>query len=497
MQPLLLGVDVGTTATKAVLIDSQGKLVAQGRAEYPTLHLQAGWVEQDANQWWVSFCKATSQALSEVKGAKISGVVISSQAPTLLAVDNLGDPVRNALIWMDRRAQVQADKLANQFPNISTLTGNRADPYYVAAKIMWLKENEPENYAKTKYFLQIPGYLNFKLTGKFSLDAAHASLLQLRSADNKSWANQVLEFTGIDQSKFPPIGQASDLLGEVVKESESKIPLGTPIFFGTVDGCSAAVESGVIDPGVVAEMTGTSTVLIMPTDGNNFNDAFVAIDHAVADRQLRLGAMVAAGASVSWLISNILKDQFSMAQLTQKAEQVPPGSDGLIFLPYMMGERSPIWNTNARGVFFGLTLTTTPEMMFRAVLEGTAFALAHNVEIGLKSGIKIEEIRSIGGGSKSELWNQIKADILGLPIASLKDSSGAAVGDAYLAGLGSGNFSDIRSVINSAVQVENRFIPNPTAHQHYQERYLRFRSLYESLKDEFDKSAISATFGGN
>ena len=192
MQPLLLGVDVGTTATKAVLIDSQGKLVAQGRAEYPTLHLQAGWVEQDANQWWVSFCKATSQALAEVKGAKISGVVISSQAPTLLAVDNLGDPVRNALIWMDRRAQVQADKLANKFPNISSLTGNRANPYYVAAKIMWLKENEPENYAKTKYFLQIPGYLNFKLTGKFSLDAAHASLLQLRSADNKSWANQVL-----------------------------------------------------------------------------------------------------------------------------------------------------------------------------------------------------------------------------------------------------------------------------------------------------------------
>jgi xylulokinase len=217
----------------------------------------------------------------------------------------------------------------------------------------------------------------------------------------------------------------------------------------------------------------------------------------VANRQLRLGAMVAAGASVSWLISNILKDQFSLAQLTQKAEQVPPGSDGLIFLPYMMGERSPIWNTNARGVFFGLTLTTTPEMMFRAVLEGTAFALAHNVEIGLKSGIKIEEIRSIGGGSKSGVWNQIKADILGIPIASLKDSSGAAVGDAYLAGLGSGNFSDIRTVINSTVQVENRYTPNPTAHQYYQERYQRFRSLYESLKDEFDKSAISATFGGN
>ena len=496
MQALLLGVDVGTTATKAVLVNQNGELVAQGRAEYPTIHLQAGWVEQDANQWWKSFCQAVWQATSQIPRAKIIGVAISSQAPTLLAVDALGEPVRNALIWMDRRAQAQADQLGKKFPNISQLTGNRADPYYVAAKIMWLKQNEPENYAKSKFFLQIPGYLNYKLTGKFSLDSAHASLLQLRNADNKNWATEVLDFIGLDQSKFPPIGLASDLLGEVIQENEAKIPVGTPVYFGSVDGCSAAVETGVIDPGVVAEMTGTSTVLIMPTDGNNFNDAFVAIDHAIANRQLRLGAMVAAGASVSWLVTNILKDQNSMQELTQMASEVAPGCEGLIFLPYMMGERSPIWNTNARGVFFGLTLTTTPQMMFRAVLEGTAFALAHNVEIGKQSGIKIDEIRSIGGGSKSELWNQIKADVLGLPIAILKDSSGAAVGDAYLAGLGSGSFSDIRDVINSTVSIENRYLPNKTNHDYYQERYVRFRNLYESLKGEFDASAASANFVG-
>ena len=204
--------------------------------------------------------------------------------------------------------------------------------------------------------------------------------------------------------------------------------------------------------------------------------------------------MVAAGASVSWLMTNILKDQSSMDELTLKANQVSPGCDGLIFLPYMMGERSPIWNTNARGVFFGLTLTTTPEMMFRAVLEGTAFALAHNVEIGKQSGIKIDEIRSIGGGSKSGLWNQIKADVLGMPIAILKDSSGAAVGDAYLAGLGSGSFSDIRAVINSAVSIENRYLPNKSVYEYYQERYARFRNLYESLKSEFDASAASARY---
>jgi xylulokinase len=494
MQQLLLGVDVGTTATKAVLVDNAGHIISQGRAEYPTKYLQAGWVEQDPNDWWLSFCKAVEIAQAGAAGAQIIGVAISAQAPTLIAVDAKGDPVRDAMIWMDRRAQAEADELANQFSNISQLTGNRADPYYVAAKIKWLIKNEPANYEKTKYFLQIPGYLNFKLTGKFGIDAAHASLLQLRSADNSKWSDEVMKFVGVSEDKFPQIANSIILQGEVLSNNDSKIAAGTPVYFGSVDGCSAALEAGVIDPGVVAEMTGTSTVLLMPTDGNNFNDAFVAIEHAIAGRQLRLGAMVASGASVAWLQQNILKGEQSVEQLSKDAQSVAPGSEGLIFLPYMMGERSPIWHTNARGVFFGLSLTTTPAMMFRAVLEGTAFALAHNVEIGKASGIKIDEIRSIGGGSKSELWNQIKADVLGMPIAVLEDSVGAAVGDAYLAGMGAGMFKDIRQTLKTNVKIEARFSPDQKVHSYYQERYARFRSLYESIKDEFDKSAPSASY---
>ena len=497
MQELLLGVDVGTTATKAVLVDNTGHIISQGRSEYPTKYLQAGWVEQDPNEWWRSFCEAVAIAQNGAPGAKISGVAISAQAPTLIAVDASGEPVRNAMIWMDRRAQLEADELAKNFPNISQLTGNRADPYYVAAKIKWFIKNEPANYQKTKYFLQIPGFLNFKLTGKFGIDAAHASLLQLRTADNSNWTDEVMKFVGVSEDKFPQIANSIVLQGEVLSNNQSNILAGTPVYFGSVDGCSAALEAGVIDPGVVAEMTGTSTVLLMPTDGNNFNDAFVAIEHAIAGRQLRLGAMVASGASVAWLQQNILKAESSVEELSNQATEVSPGSEGLIFLPYMMGERSPIWHTNARGVFFGLSLTTTPAMMFRAVLEGTAFALAHNVEIAKKSGIKIDEIRSIGGGSKSGLWNQIKADVLGMPIAILQDSVGAAVGDAYLAGMGSGLFKDIRSTLKESVKIESRFQPNNKVHTYYQERYASFHSLYESVKDEFDKSATTATYKVN
>ena len=494
MQELLLGVDVGTTATKAVLVDSSGHIISQGRAEYPTKYLQAGWVEQDPNDWWLSFCQAVEIAQAGASGAKISGIAISAQAPTLIAVDANGDPVRNAMIWMDRRAQAEADELASEFSNISEITGNRADPYYVAAKIKWLIKNEPANYQKTKYFLQIPGYLNYKLTGKFGIDSAHASLLQLRNAENSKWTDDVMKFVGVSEDKFPQIANSIVLQGEVLSNNQSKIAAGTPVYFGSVDGCSAALEAGVIDPGVVAEMTGTSTVLLMPTDGNNFNDAFVAIEHAIAGRQLRLGAMVASGASVAWLQQSILKGEQSVEQLSKDAQDVAPGSEGLLFLPYMMGERSPIWHTNARGVFFGLSLTTTPAMMFRAVLEGTAFALAHNVEIGKASGIRIDEIRSIGGGSKSGLWNQIKADVLGMPIAVLEDSVGAAVGDAYLAGMGAGLFKDIRQTLKTNVKIETRFVPDQKVHSYYQERYARFRSLYESIKEEFDKSAPTASY---
>ncbi len=494
MSSLLLGVDVGTTATKAVLVDQSGHVVSQGRAEYPTTHLQIGWVEQDPNDYWKSFCQAVSEALSAAPGSKISGIAISSQAPTLIAVDELGIPVRNAMIWMDRRAQAQAQQMATKFSNISQITGNRADPYYVAAKIKWFIENEPDNYQKTKYFLQIPGYLNYKLTGKFSIDTAHASLLQLRSADNLNWADEIMKFVGVSQDKFPQIANASQLLGEVIENNGSAIAAGVRVYFGSVDGCSAAVEAGVLDPGVVAEMTGTSTVLIMPTDGNNFNDAFVAIDHAIEGRQLRLGAMVASGASVQWLHQTVLKEQIALDELSTLAKDVAPGSEGLIFLPYMMGERSPIWNTNARGVFFGLSLTTTPAMMLRAVLEGTAFALAHNVEIARASGIKIDEIRSIGGGTKSKLWNQIKADVLGIPVVILQDSIGAAVGDAYLAGIGSGVFTDIRATLKSNIKIESKYLPDEKTHIYYQQRYSRFRALYESLKNEFDYSAASAEY---
>ena len=275
---------------------------------------------------------------------------------------------------MDRRAEPQAQELLKNFPSISSITGNRADPFYIAAKIKWLKDNEPDNYKKTKYILQIPGFLNFKLTGKFGTDRSHTSMFQLRDRENNNWHREIGNFVGANQEMFGEVGESTKLFGEVSPDNESGIAAGTPVYFGTVDGCSAAVEAGVIDPGIIAEMSGTSTVLLMPTEGQVFNDQFIAIEHAIPNRNLRLGAMVSSGASIAWLEQNIFKGHTSIPDLMAKSVSVPAGSAGLVFLPYMMGERSPIWNSNARGVFYGLSLATTAEMIFRATLEGTAFA---------------------------------------------------------------------------------------------------------------------------
>jgi len=500
---LLLGIDVGTTATKAVLVSRSGKLLAEGRSEYRTTFPQPGWAQQAPEDWWNALCASVKEVLGHVDGAgaRVIGLSISAQAPTLIAVDRDGLAIYPALIWMDRRAELQSQKLLKMVPHIAEITGNRADPFYVAAKMLWLKENEPEDFQSTFKFLQIPGYLNFHLTGIFGIDRAHATLLQLLDRKTNSWNSDLMLAVGVNPEQLPEIFESTQILGELTERASEVIglPSGIPVFAGSVDGAMAALEAGVIDPGVVAEMTGTSTVLLMPTHAGTHNCVegkvpFISMAHAIAGRELLLGAMVSSGGNVRWLHQVILGGRWTLDELMADAETVPVGSGGLIFLPYMMGERAPIWDTYARGVFFGLTLNTSKAAMVRAVLEGTAYALAHNVEVARNAGVEINEIRSVGGGTKNRLWNQIKADVLGIPIVSLKESAGAAMGNAYLVGIGLGIFPDIRKMLSEVIEIQERFLPDAKHHEHYQRRYQRFRSLYEKLKDEFKASAESETF---
>ncbi len=501
---LLLGIDVGTTAAKAALFTVEGKLQALGQAEYPLHHLQPGWVEQDPEDWWRAVCLAVRQALSRVENSsvRIAAVAVSSQAPTLLPLDREGAPLRAAMIWMDRRAEAEAAKLADIAGpgQIWQVTGNRPDAFYVAPKLLWFKNHEPHLLAKTYRFLQVNAYINFRLTGEYGLDTAHAGLLQLLDYSTGKWCASLCEACGAEPSQFPEVKPAHAIQGEVTATASEATGLRaeTPVMTGTVDSAAAALESCVVEPGVAAEMTGTSTVLIIPNDGNVTEPALIAMPHAVAGVYLLLGAMVASGASLRWFRDELghaevedaarrKLDPFDL--LTQQADGIPPGSQGVIFLPYMMGERSPLWHTNARGVFFGLSLATPKAALVRAILEGAAFALRHNAEVAEHAGIRFTELRSVGGGTRSPLWNQIKADVLGIPILLPEASVGAPFGDAILAGMGLGLYADVRQALASMVKIKTRYEPDLENHSHYESIYRVYRNLYEHLRQDFDDAA--------
>ena len=504
MKDLLLGIDMGTTGSKSALFTDRGCMVSVGQAEYLTRHEHPGWAEQNPEEWWDALCVATRHALSGVDAGpeRIAGIAVSSQAPTMLPLDHLGQPVRPALIWMDRRAEAEAQGLKQTFGEhcVEDITGNRPDPFYVAAKIQWYRAHEPGQFAETSLFVQANGYINFRLTGRHALDSVHAALLQLRDYQREQWSEQLCKACGVDPAHFPPVRPCHNILGEVTRDAAEATGLrrGTPVMVGTVDGAAAALESGALSSGTAAEMTGTSTVLLMPASQRVTEPVFIAMPHCVPGTYLLLGAMAASGACLRWF-----RDQFGEPEphhvpkhtanaydlLTQEASRVCPGSGGVVFLPYMMGERSPIWHTNARGVFFGLTLSTTRDAMVRAILEGTAFALLHNVEHARRAGITLHEIRSVGGGTKSALWNQIKADVLGVPILLPETSVGAPFGDAILAGMGLGIYTDVDECLKTMVRIRGRYDPDLKNHQYYGKLYRVFRSIYENLRSVFDKAA--------
>jgi xylulokinase len=351
-----------------------------------------------------------------------------------------------------------------------------------------------------RLFVQVNGYIGYKLTREHAMDNGHGALLQLRNWRTDEWSEELCGACGVEPDQFAPIRPGHHILGAVTAEAAGATGLvaGTPVMVGAVDGAAAAVEAGAVDPGVAAEMTGTSTVLLMPNAGGIVESAFIAMPHAIPGIHLLLGAMSASGASLRWY-----RDQFGGVEvsaaaelgldsydlLTLQAAKIPTGSGGVIFLPYMMGERSPIWHTNARGVFFGLSLATPKGALIRAILEGTAFALRHNVEVAQRAGVSLSEIRSVGGGARSPLWNQIKADVLGLPIVLPRTCVGAAFGGVVLAGMGLGLYPDVRRSLRQMVQFEARYEPDRENHTLYQELYQVFRSIYEGLRHTFDKAA--------
>ena len=504
MEELLLGIDVGTSSVKVALVDLSGRLQATSQAEYPLHHIRSAWVEQTPEDWWQGTCRTIRETLAKVKHGRerVRGVAVSCQTPTLLPLDRHGRPLRPAIIWMDRRAETEKDQLAELIgaDEIYQITGNRLDSFFVASRLLWLRNHEPEILRQTWQFVQVNGYINYRLTGELGLDSANAVFLQMRHYASGEWSPALCEACGVEPSQFPEVMEGSQIQGEVTAAAAEACGLraGTPVLAGTVDSPSAALEVGVVEPGIAAEMTGTSTVVIMPNDRGLTEPAFIAMPHVLKGIHLLAGAMVSSGGCLRWFRDQLGQPEMQVAcegeggafdLLTKLASEVGPGSDGVIFLPYMMGERSPIWHANARGVFFGISLATPRAALVRAILEGTSFALRHTIEVATGAGAEVRELRSVGGCSRSDVWNQIKADVLGIPMVLPRTPIGSPFGSAILAGMGTGVFPDARKSVQQMVRLEKRFEPNMENHERYTQSYRLFRDIYEHLKVDFDHAA--------
>jgi xylulokinase len=506
----LLGIDVGTTGVKALVATADGRVVAQAGEEYPTQFPHPNWAEQDPHDWWRAVCRTVRRSLEAagsgqgtgIAPAEVAAVCVSDQAPSLVAVDAHGAPLGPALIWMDRRAEPQCAWLRAEVgaEKMAAINGGRIDPYFLAPKLLWLREEAPEVYARCHQVLQANGYIVHALTGVFCMDRAVGPLTQMFDGAAGDWSPELLAAMGLDRAKLPPVFPCTAVVGSVTPAAAAATGLaaGTPVLAGMVDGAAAAIEAGLVARGQAVEMTGQSTVLLIGSDRPYRGQELFPLGHASEGLHLVTGAQVASGGALRWF-----RDQLGEAEvreaaargldpfdlLSARAGGSPPGANGLVFLPYLYGERSPIWDTQARGVLFGLSLDTQKGDIVRAIMEGAAFGLRHNIEVAAAGGFDPQTLACVGGGARSAVWNQIKADILQRPIALPAAAAGAAMGDAIVAAVGAGIYRSVEEAVAHMVAPGVTYAPREEYAARYDDLYGIYRNLYTALRPQFQRLA--------
>ena len=501
---LLLGIDAGTTGLKVVLADPDGTILAQASQEYPTAYPHPNWAQQDPEAWWRAACDVIPRVLAAAAAdpRTIAGIGVSGQAPGVVPVDRDGAPLHPALIWLDRRAEPQCTWLREQVGEeaITRTNGARIDPYYLAPKWLWLKAHEPDVYRRTHAVLQVNGFLIHRLTGRFSMDVSNGPLTLFFDSPNLCYSEPLAGRMGLDLAKMPAVAACSEVVGEVTAEAAAATGLaaGTPVVAGMCDGTAAALEAGLTEVGDAVEMTGQSTVVSICADAPYLGRELISLVHAIPGRYLAVGALVATGGALRWFRDQLGEPERLAAQargidpfelLSAEAAGSPAGANRLLFLPYMFGERSPIWDTDARGVFFGLSLASTKADMVRAILEGTAFGLRHNLEAAAAAGFRARTLACVGGGARSAVWNQIKADVLRMPIRLPVAATGAPLGDALAAGVGTGVYASFADAVARISRIQREFRPDAALTERYDCLYRVYTGLYPALQASFRELA--------
>jgi xylulokinase len=496
----LLGIDIGTSGTKVLAIDETGKVAASVTEEYPLLTPRPLWAEQNASDWWDATCKGVRRVLETVPADEIAGVGLSGQMHGLVMLDEAHEVLRPAILWCDQRTQAQCDYIT-QTVGKDTLIAETANPVltgFTAPKIIWARDNEPQIYERARMHLLPKDYIRFKLTGEFATEVSDASGTSLLNVPERRWSNVVLDALQIPIEHLPRVYESFEVSGKIsgIGAAATGLKEGTPVAGGGGDQAAGAVGNGIVQSGIISVTTGTSGVVFAFADTPAVDPALRVhtFCHAVPNKWHVMGVMLSAGGSLRWYRDTLSTHEKRVAELagtdpyeliTQQAAQVEPGSEGLLFLPYLTGERTPHPDPNARGAYIGLTVRHTRAHMARAVLEGVSFGLRDSLEILKSMNISIGNVRASGGGARSDIWRQIQADVFNFPLSTINVDEGPGLGAALLAGVGAGLYSSVEEACSVVIKVMSSTAVIQENAAVYEKYYNVYRELYPALKQQF------------
>lgn len=490
MAHLLLGIDIGTSACKVAVFNEGGQVLAQSTQPYSVYYPHPEWAEQDADEWWAAVCAGLRDVLSrpEIKASDICCIGIDGQSWSAIPIDKAGNALARTPIWMDTRAREICSRVKKRLgeDTVFNIAGNDFLPSYTAPKILWFQEEQPELFAKTAKFLQSNSYIAYKLTGVLSQDVSQLYGLQFYSLHSMQYDPSLAAELGISPDLIPEICPCDRIIGHVTREAALLTGLteGTPVVAGGLDAACGTLGAGVCRPGETQEQGGTAGGMSICTDSAFAHKKLILSPHVVPGLFLLQGGTVGGGGALKWFRQE-LGNGMSFDELTAEAAKVPAGSEGVVFLPYMAGERSPIWNPDAKGVFYGLDYSKTRGHMIRAVLEGVAFALEHNLRAAAEAGAEVGVLNAMGGSSNSTLWMQIKADVTGKTIQVPASDTAATLGAAILAGVGCGLYSSCQEAVDKTITIKKTYTPDADNHSTYQHCFELYLELYEDLKNTF------------
>jgi xylulokinase len=492
-----LGIDVGTGGTRALILNDSGQIVASATEDHePFASPRIGWAEQNPLDWWRACGIAVPKALSQarLRGDDVSCVGLSGQMHGAVMLDERLVPVRPALIWCDVRTQKQCDELTEKIgaERLIQLTCNPALTNFTVTKFMWVREFEPENWKRVRFVMLPKDYVRFQLTGERAIDMADASGTLLLDVAHRRWSPEVMQAAQIDERLLPALYESPDVCGRVSPEGAAATGLrsGTPVVAGAGDQAAGAVGMGIVVRGAVSATIGTSGVVFAATDrpALDAKGRLHTFCHAIPGCWHVMGVTQAAGLSLRWF-----RDQFGARgdatepyqSLAHEAETIPPGCDGLLWTPYLMGERTPHLDANARAALVGLTASHTRAHVVRAILEGVAFSLKDTFTLLDEMRLPVSGVRVGGGGARSRLWRQIQADVYGREVETVEAEEGAAFGAAILAGVGAKSWASVSDATAAIVRVADRTAPNPASAAAMKTSYAAYRRVYPATREIF------------